>query len=248
MKTVTIIQARMGSTRLPGKVMKHLCNKTVLAHVISRVQACPLVDEVIVATTTCPLDDLIVLEAEKCGVKSFRGSEEDVLERYYLAAKKYQADVVVRVTSDCPLFNPKVLFYMLEHFNTETANGLYMDYLSNTLNRSYPRGLDAEIFTFDVLEQTFREAQQPYEREHVTPYIYQHPEIFSLHGETNDEDLSAYRWTLDTEEDWKLISEIYNALYREGDIFSTAEVLKLLDKRPELMEINAYVSQKKLGE
>ncbi|MBD2201238.1 glycosyltransferase family protein [Calothrix sp. FACHB-1219] len=246
MKTVAIIQARMGSTRLPGKVMKELCGQTVLAHVICRVKACSLIDEVVVATTTLNTDDAIVTEAEKCGVKWFRGSEEDVLARYYLAAKQYSADVVVRVTSDCPLFDPEVLSQMLEYFKDETSEGLEIDYLSNCLNRSYPRGLDAEVFTFGVLEKTFQAAQKPYEREHVTPYIYEHPEIFALHNQTYDEDISNYRWTLDTEEDWKLIQAVYADLYQEGEIFTTDEVIALLTAKPELLNLNIHVKQKEL--
>lgn len=246
MKTVVIIQARMGSTRLPGKVMKYLCGRTVLAHVISRVHACPLVDEVAVATTTSPADDLVVSEVEKCGAKWFRGSEEDVLERYYMAAKEYKADVVVRVTSDCPLFDPEVLLQMLEYFKTGTVQGLDMDYLSNTINRSYPLGLDTEVFPFDALERAFREAHQPYEREHVTPYIYEHPGIFALHSYINGEDLSAYRWTLDTQEDLRLIESVYSHLYRAGEIFTTDEVIALLREKAEFVKLNAHVKQKRL--
>ncbi|MEH1882887.1 glycosyltransferase family protein [Nostoc sp.] len=246
MRIVAIIQARMGSTRLPGKVMKQLCGQTVMAHVICRVQACPLVDEVVVATTTSLVDDVIVAEAERCGVKWFRGSEEDVLERYYLAAKKYSADVVVRVTSDCPLFDPEVLSQMLEYFKTETVEGLQIDYLSNCLNRSYPRGLDAEIFTYEVLEKAFEKAQKPYEREHVTPYIYEHPEKFSLHNQTNDEDISHYRLTLDTEDDWRLIESIYTNLYKDSEIFSTEEVISLFKEKPELATLNTHIQQKEI--
>ena len=244
MKVVAIIQARMGSTRLPGKVMKRLCGKTILSHVISRVRACSLVDEIVVATTTSLADNVIVTESEKFGVNWFRGSEEDVLERYYLAAKEYKADVIVRVTSDCPLFDGEVLTEMLEYFSIETSHGLEMDYLSNCLRRSYPRGLDAEIFTFEVLEKAFQSAHQPYEREHVTPYIYEHPEIFNLHNQTYDDDLSNYRWTLDTEDDWILIEEIYKNLYHEGEIFTTDEVVDFLEENPELLFINAHVEQK----
>jgi spore coat polysaccharide biosynthesis protein SpsF len=246
MKIVAIIQARMGSTRLPGKVMKRLCDKTILAHVISRVQACLLVDQVVVATTTSIADDVIVTEAEKCGAKWFRGSEEDVLERYYLAAKQYKADVVVRVTSDCPLFDPDILSQMLEYFKNETIQGLQIDYLSNCLHRSYPRGLDAEVFTFEVLEKAFKEAEKPYEREHVTPYIYQHPEIFALHNQTNDHDISHYRWTLDTEDDWKLIEAVYADLYQEKKIFQTEQILDLLMNKPELINLNFNPKQKEL--
>ena len=190
---------------------------------------------------------MIVAESEKCRAKWFRGSEEDVLERYYLAAKEYKADVVVRVTSDCPLFDREVLTQMLNYFNTQRIEGQHIDYLSNALNcRSYPRGLDAEIFTFNALENTFLKANELYEREHVTPYIYEHPEIFTSHSYRWEKDYSYYRWTLDTEDDFKLISNIYSELYKEENIFTTDDVLSLLEGKPELIKINAHVKQKTL--
>lgn len=248
MKTVAIIQARMGSTRLPGKVMKELCGKTILAHVINRVKLCPLIDEVVIATTTHSQDDVIIQEAEQYDIQWFRGSETNVLERYYQAAKRFEADVIVRVTSDCPLFDPDILTEMLDYFQTETSQGLSIDYLSNSLNRSYPRGLDAEIFTIAALEKSYLEAQLDYEKEHVTPYIYQHPELFSLHNQSWDEDFSEYRWTLDTEEDWQFISKIYQELYRKEKTFNTDEILEFLDENPHLQLINGHIQQKKLGD
>lgn len=249
MKTVAIIQARIGSTRLPGKVMKTLSGKTVLGHVISRVKACPLVDEVIVATTVSTKDDVIVAESARHGAMQFRGSEDNVLERYYLAAKQFNADIIVRVTSDCPLFDPELLSKMLSYFQKINATGRCIDYLSNTLSRSFPRGLDAEIFTFDALQLATQEASQPFEMEHVTPYLYQHPEKFSLAEFRNETDLSHYRWTLDTEEDYGLLDAIFSALDGgNNSIFSTEAVLSFLKKRPELVAINAHIEQKKLGE
>lgn len=244
MKTVAIIQARMGSTRLPGKVMKKLCGKSVLEHVIHRVQACHLLDDVVVATTTSPADDIIVAEAVQCGAKWFRGSEEDVLDRYYRAAKQFHADVIVRVTADCPLFDPELVKEMLECFHARNAGDRKIDYLSNTLSRTYPRGLDAEIFTFEALEKAHRDANMLHEREHVTPYIYQHPKTFFLQDFMNEEDLSSHRWTLDTEQDLMFFQEVYSALFREGAVLATSEVLSLLQERPELMAINADVEQK----
>lgn len=246
MKTVAIIQARMSSTRLPGKVMKKLCGKSVLEHVIRRVQACRLLDDIVVATTISPTDDVIVAEAERCTAKWFRGSEEDVLDRYYRAAKQFQADVVVRVTSDCPLFDPETLTEMLECFHDRNTGDRKIDYLSNTLTRTYPRGLDAEIFTFDALEKAHHDSDKPFEREHVTPYIYRHPELFSLHGKTSREDLSRFRWTLDTNKDFLFLRKIYSRLFRENAIFPTSKVVSLLKERPELAEINTDVEQKTL--
>lgn len=247
MKAVAIIQARMGSTRLPGKVMKTLCGRTVLGHVITRVKACPLVDEIVVATTQDPQDDVIVAEARKFGARTFRGSEEDVLSRYYFAAGEAGADIVVRVTSDCPLFDPHLLNTMLGQFHADRSSGRGLDYLSNTLERTYPRGLDAEIFTFSALERSHVEARQPHEREHVTPYIYQHPEFFALKNFSGPVNLSDLRWTLDTEEDWRLIEAIYAVLGNEEPFFSTQAVLQLLESQPELVSINAHVEQKELG-
>lgn len=244
MKTIAIIQARMGSTRLPGKVMKRLCDQTVLSHVIHRVQACPLIDEIVIATTLASQDDVVVQEAEACGVLLFRGSEADVLERYYLAAKKHQADTVIRITSDCPLLDPTVLSEMLAYFQSESTEGLALDYLSNTLQRSYPRGLDAEVFTFSALDKAHREAKDPYEREHVTPFIYQHPELFSIHQHVQDVDLSSHRWTLDTEEDFHFIKLVYDALGERNSVFETDNVLAFLDQNPEIIKINAHVQQK----
>jgi spore coat polysaccharide biosynthesis protein SpsF len=243
-KTVAIIQARMNSTRLPGKVMKNLCGHSVLAHVVQRVKECSLLDEIVVATTISAADDAIDSECQKLNVHCFRGSESDVLERYYLAAQEYEARVIIRVTSDCPLFDPMLLHEMLEYFSLQVSKKLSIDYYSNCLERSYPRGLDAEIFTYQALEKAFLNAEQAYEKEHVTPYIYQHPEVFALHSKINALDLSFCRWTLDTDEDWKLIREIYNALYIDGELFTTEEVFNLMERRPELPLLNVHVHQK----
>jgi spore coat polysaccharide biosynthesis protein SpsF len=232
--------------RLPGKVMKNLCGNSVLSHVVQRVRACPLLDDIVVATTISTIDDVIDSECQRLNVNCFRGSESNVLERYYLAAQKYKAQVIVRVTSDCPLFDPMLLHEMLEYFNLQISRSLSIDYLSNCLERSYPRGIDAEIFTFQALEKTFLNADQAYEKEHVTPYIYQHPELFTLHRKVNTIDRSFHRWTLDTEEDWKLIREIYNALYLDGEIFTTEEIFELIGERPELPLLNAHINQKQI--
>jgi len=226
----------MGSSRLPGKVMKDLGGQTVLHHVIDRVRlAC---ENIVIATSDKPQDDQIEVEAKKCGAKVFRGSENDVLSRYYGAAVENKADIVVRVTSDCPLYDGWLLRDMLAYFKDE-------DYLSNSIVPRFPRGLDTEIFTFAALEKAHKEAAQDYEREHVTAYIYQHPEKFKIRGYKRQPDLSSMRWTLDTEEDWQMISAVYKALYK-GEIFKTADVVKFLIENPEIAELNAHIEQKKL--
>lgn len=248
MKVVAIIQARMRSTRLPGKVLKELCGRTVLAHDIQRVQAARLVDQVVVATSDLAADDPVAREAEKAGAAVFRGSEADVLSRYHGAAEEFQAGVIVRVTSDCPLFDPELLDAMLAVFLAALETETPYDYFSNTLNqRTYPVGLDAEIFTRQALETAHRDGRQPFEREHVTPYLYQNPQRFRLGGMHGEKDHSGYRWTLDTPEDLQLITRVYDALYREEDLFTTAEVLQLMRDRPELPPINIQVVAKPLA-
>lgn len=246
MRVVAVIQARMGSTRLPGKVLKHLKGRTVLEHVIARVRAAPRIDEVVVATTTSPADDPLMALADAVGVRWLRGSESDVLSRYYQAAQAAGADVIVRITSDCPLLDPEVLNGMVERFLSYQEAEPPVDYLSNTLTRTYPRGLDVEVFTWAALVSAHREADKPYEREHVTPYLYQHPERFRLAEALGEQDLSQHRWTLDTPEDWALIERIYAALATEDAIFPTRAVLDFLQANPALMALNAHVEQKKL--
>lgn len=247
MKVVAIIQARMGSTRLPGKVMKTLGGRTVLGHVIFRIKACPLVNEVVVATTTQAQDDIILEESKRFGAKVSRGSEEDVLARYYFAAKEAEGDIIVRITSDCPLFDPLLLEAMLTQFHKIREEGGSVDYLSNILERTYPQGLDAEIFLFPILEKAYYEAELPFQREHVTPYIYGHPELFKLINYYSPVNFSSHRWTLDTIEDWQLIEAIYSALYKQSKIFTTQEVLNFLAERPDIVLLNAHITQKKIN-
>jgi spore coat polysaccharide biosynthesis protein SpsF len=244
MKTVAIVQARMGSTRLPGKILRNLAGKSVLHHVVSRVKRAQLVDEVIVATTDAALDDVVAEECGRVGVRCFRGSEQDVLERYYQAAAFADADFIVRVTADCPLFDPVLLDTMLLRFRGLPAG---LNYLSNVLVRTYPRGLDAEIFTRDVLDRVHREALLPHQREHVTPYIYQNEGLFALHSHQGDDDLSHYRWTVDTNEDWAMAEAVYARLSHLGHDFGTADILNLLSLKPEIAQLNSHVEQKKLN-
>lgn len=247
MKTVAIIQARMGSTRLPGKVLRVLGNATVLAHVVRRSRRAAAVDEVVIATSESPLDDAIVDAGLRLGASVFRGSEDDVLSRYYLAAQRAGARVVVRITSDCPLLDPDVLQAMVARFLAMHRGGTPVDYLSNTLARTFPRGLDVEVFTFAALERAHREAGDAAEREHVTPYIYRNPGIFRIEQHRNAVDHSRYRWTLDTEDDWRLLQRIFARLGGRGDGFTTREVLELLAQEPGLAAINSHVAQKEAG-
>lgn len=240
-RVIAIVQARMGSRRLPGKVMLKLLGRTVVEHCIRRVSRAASVNEIIIATSRHVADDIIEQEGSRLGCQVFRGSEKDVLERFYLAAKSVKAlanDIIVRITADCPLFDGVLLEEMLTRF---IEQGKLTDYLSNTLKRSYPRGLDSEIFYFSLLEKAHNNAISAYEREHVTPYIYQNSQIFNLDSVENSIDLSDYRWTLDVNEDWQLISTIFNAL---GENAETEQILQYLCDNPQIAQLNAHIKQK----
>ncbi len=244
MKVVAIVQARMGSTRLLGKVLKDILGKPMLWHMLNRLRLSNGLDEIVLAIPDSAQNNRLEEFAKEFDFHSCRGSEEDVLSRYYEAAVKFSADVVVRLTSDCPLTDPRVTDKVIEeHLSSD------VDYTSNTIKRTFPRGLDTEVFNFEALERAYRKAKQDYEREHVTPYIYLHPEIFKLKsvevtGKLRRPDL---RLTVDTEEDLKLIREIFKRLYRDGQFFYTEDVIDLLDEYPELIAINARVRQKGVG-
>jgi spore coat polysaccharide biosynthesis protein SpsF len=199
---------------------------------------------VVVATTKKERDDPVVTESERCGAKVYRGSEDNVLERYCEAARRFDADVVVRVTSDCPFLDSDVLTKMLEEFIARRKRGERVDYLSNTLVRTFPRGLDVEILSKDALEAACREAVKPHEREHVTPFIYQHPERFAIRNYAGAKDNSAYRLTLDTLDDWNLLTAICREFGDENQIVVTERVIDLLRQRPDLATLNVHVEQK----
>jgi spore coat polysaccharide biosynthesis protein SpsF len=195
-----------------------------------------------VATTVGPADDAIVEHCERVGRKVFRGSELDVLDRYYRAAQHADADVVVRITSDCPVIDPEVTDATIRAFLDQHA-----DYASNTRVRTYPRGLDTEVMTMQALARAWRESSKPYQREHVTPYIYENPGEFKLHGIENDIDCSRHRWTVDTPEDLQLLRAIY-ARFGGRDDFGWREVLELVEGEPSLADINRHVAQKAVHE
>lgn len=241
MKTVVIIQARMGSTRLPGKVMKELFGKTVLEHVVERVKQSIEINEVIIATSTHYHDDVIEMESKKIGVKCFRGSESDVLSRFFYAARENNADIVVRITSDCPLIDPKVMDKVIRFYKQHEYPYVSNGDIDSRL-RTFPRGLDTEVFGFKELKEAFLDAKEPYQREHVTPYLYEDGR--ELYFYKNDKNYSKYRWTLDTEEDWELIKEIYRELYKGEHNFYLEDIIALIEKRPELYDINKDIKQK----
>ena len=240
MRIVAIVQARTGSTRLPGKVLLDLAGEPMLVRVMSRVCRVRNLDETVVATTREPSDDAISQLCSERGWRCFRGSELDVLDRYYRAAAMFQADAVVRITSDCPLIDPEIVDRVVESFLDGQPE---IGYVSNTLpRRTFPRGLDTEVMGFPVLERAWLEDGDPNWREHVTPYLWRNPDRFRLHGVMNDVDYSGMRWTVDTPRDLRFVRAVYG--YFGHDRFSWRQVLELLEQRPEWLAINAHVEQK----
>jgi len=219
--------------------MLDLGGEPLLVRVINRMQRAKRLNELIVATTTGARDRIIVELAGKRGWNYFCGSENDVLDRYYRAATQYEAEIVVRITSDCPLIDPEIVDWVVKEF----VENQPMDYASNVVPiRTFPRGLDVEIINFNVLDQAWREDNNPEWREHVTPYIYYHPEKFRIHNVVNNKDYSSFRWTVDTPEDLAFMRQIYD--YFGQDHFSWMDVLHVLEKYPEWQEINRCVEQK----
>lgn len=215
----------------------------MLSRVIRRLRRAQRVDEVMVATTTEPRDEALATFCAAQGLTCFRGSENDVLDRYVQAARSAQADVVVRITSDCPLIDPLLVDEVVTHFLTREPA---VDYVSNVVPvRTYSRGLDTEVIRFEALERAHREATDSASREHVTAYIYRHPETFRLEGYRCAEDHSAHRWTVDTPEDFALVEKIY--AHFGHDDFSWREALALIEQNPEWSRLNAHIEQKPLS-
>lgn len=236
MKILAIIQARTGSARLPGKVLQRLEGLTVLEHVIKRVKASHLVDQVIVATTVNQEDLAIVKICAELNVGVYCGSEVDVLDRYYQAARLFQADQIVRITSDCPLMDPQIIDKVVKRHLKEKS-----DYTSNVLKETFPDGEDVEVVTFAALKKAWLSAKLTSEREHVTPFIRNNPEMFRLASLENAVNLSAKRWTLDNQEDMLFIQKIYNNLYAAKPLFGLTDVLDFLKKHPETEELNQHI-------
>ena len=247
MKIAAIIQARISSTRLPGKVLKELpfnSGITCLEQVIRRLKKSKKIDDIVIATTEDKEDNEIVDIAKKEDVKYFRGSKENVLSRYYFAAKKNNIDVVVRITSDCPCIDVDITDLTIDAHINKVA-----DYTSNSLTRTYPHGLDVEVFNFNALEEAYKNATKYYEKEHVTPYIYKNPQKFKINIVKAPKELYAsdIRITLDTEEDYALLCAVFDYLYPKNEYFNAYDIVNLFNKeKPWLKLINKKVVQKKI--
>ena len=258
-RVVAIIQARMGSSRLPGKVLLDIAGQPMLARVVTRTARAKTVHQVLVATTTDVSDDPVVARCDSMGISYTRGSLHDVLDRYYQAAKQAQADVVLRITADCPVIDP----VLVDECVTVLLDGLY-DFTCNRLpppfTRSYPIGLDTEVCTFTALEKAWNEATETFHREHVMPYLYEGVELSAVSGQLSegisqrgfkiaqlhhDPDYGRMRWTVDTPEDLEFMRQVYSRFDGRDD-FSWQNVLDLVQTEPELVAINSAVRHKTL--
>ena len=234
MKVVAIIQARMSSSRLPGKVLMPLAGSPVLAHVVNRIQQCTSIHQTIVATSVDSSDDRIESWCREHGVACERGSLNDVLDRYYQAALSHRADVIVRITADCPAIDPTIVDEVIEGF----LDGGYEFF---GLGGEFPDGLDCTVFAFSAIERAWREAELPSEREHVGPYIEKNPQLFKSGSLEKFSGLAHHRWTLDEPEDLCFLHEVFSRLYRDNHTFLARDVLALLQQEPQLASINRNI-------
>lgn len=242
MKVVTIVQARMNSTRLPGKVLASIGGRSMLERVCRRAGRAALIDDLIIATSTEPADDPLAAECRRLGISCFRGSEHDVLDRFYHAAEACGADTIVRVTADCPLIDPELIDDVVSAVQRAKP-----DFASNVLRRTYPRGLDTEAATFEALARAWRNAVESYERVHVMPHIYRNPDLFRLLSVTGPDELGDCRWTVDSPEDLAFVRAVYRRLAGD-DAFTWRDALGLLRREPALADMNRHVRQKQLVE
>jgi spore coat polysaccharide biosynthesis protein SpsF len=241
MNTVAIIQARTGSTRLPNKIFLKLANASLLSHVVNRLRPSKEINKIVVATTTSPKDDGVEEWCVNNYVDIFRGSEENVLDRYFQAAKEFNADIIIRVTADDPFKDYRLIDQAVQIIKDKNY-----DFVCNNNPVSFPEGLDVEVITMDALSKSFVNATSSFEKEHVTQYIHLNKNLFKIFNIHNDEELSHYRWTIDTEEDYLFVKEVYGLLYKKDIIILPEDIYKLLRKKPNLLEINREVKKSDL--
>ena len=232
LRTVCIIQARMGSTRLPGKVLLPLVGRAVLALVLERLSMCRSLSKIVVATSDDPSDDVLVQWCLDQDILVFRGSLNDVLDRYYQCALSHQAEAVVRITADCPALDPTIVDEVVQGFQAGAYDLFY-------LGGEFPDGLDCAVFSFSALQRAWRDAKLPSEREHVGPYVVNHPEWFRIGQLEKFKGLAHHRWTLDEPRDLAFLQSVFERLQRPNfRPFSTQDLLNLLDREPELFQAN----------
>lgn len=230
---LAIVQARMGSTRLPGKVMMEILGKPVLLHLIDRLKGSKLIDKIVIATTEKERDIPIIRLSEESGLDYFAGSEDDVLDRYFKAAKKYGGDVIVRITADCPLIDPEIVDEIINYY---LENKEKLDFVN--AGRSYPEGFGVEVFSFEALKKAWTDARKPSEREHVTSYIWKNKDIFRTATYEYGDESSRISLAVDNKNDFQLVTRIFENLYKNNQIFTLDDILNFLSENPHLLQFN----------
>lgn len=236
---VGILQARMGSSRLPNKVLLRIKGKTLLELYINRVKQSRLIDKIVIATTRQSEDDVIEKIASKLDIACFRGSEHDLLDRYYQCAKKYHADIVVRITPDDPFVDYQVIDRAIQILKDNQV-----DFVTNHFEPTYPEGLDVEVYSIHAMEKSWKEAKLLSEREHVFPYIQNNQDKFKIINFRQEKNYSYLRWTIDYDCDYEMTKIIYDFLYDEMPMFLQEDILKLLEKHPEISKMNVHIKRK----
>ena len=233
-----IIQARIGSTRLPNKIFKSLCGHPLIWHVVQRLKYSKELERIIIATTNNKNDDIIEDWCIKEKIPCYRGSESNVLSRYYDAAKKYNCQNIVRITADDPFKDPEIIDSVIRMFRDEQ-----LDFAYNNLPTTFPEGLDTEVFTFALLENAFFSSTDSFEKEHVTQFFFRNLNLIKSNNFFNTNDLSWMRWTIDTNVDFEMVSLVYNSLYKENSIFLYSDIIKYLNENPEISQMNLEVKR-----
>ena len=239
---LTVVQARMGSSRLPGKVLLPLAGQPLLVRMVERVQRSQLAGTVVVATTTEAADDAVAACCTAHGLACFRGDALDLLDRHYQAARQHGANVVLKIPSDCPLIDPAVIDQVLGVY---LENPDQYDFVSNLHPTTFPDGNDVEIMRFEALETAWHEARRPLEREHTTPYFWENPDRFRLANvvwATGQDFSMSHRWTIDYPEDYEFIKAVYEALHPSKPDFGLDDILRLLENRPDIAQLNAHLA------
>ena len=229
-----IIQARIGSTRLPGKVLMKLNGDTVLSLLLKQLKHSKFLTEKIIATTNNPKDDVIEKFTTSNNIKLFRGDSDNVLDRYYQCAKKFSLTHIVRITADNPLIDPDIIDQAIKKYST-----FNYDYLTNSIDRTFPNGTEVEIFSFDALEIAWKYAKKKSEREHVTPYFYNNPKKFKIHHFKQKKNQSKFRYTIDHKEDYALVVEILSRIKKRP--VRTSDIIDLLTTNPQLLKLNSHI-------
>lgn len=235
---LAVLQARASSRRLPNKVLLPILGQPMLARQIERVKRSKRIDRIVLATSVEASDQAVADIATLTGVDFYRGSLDDVLDRYYQAAAGFRPEWVVRLTGDCPLADPEVIDRVIG----EVINGNF-DYGTNAIHPTWPDGLDCEVMRFSALERNWREARSSVEREHVTPFIYNHPDLFRIHHVKGEGDLSGLRWTVDEPRDFEFVTRVYEALYPAKPAFTSSDILDYLGRNPDVLALNADIER-----